>query len=330
MTTPILSAPSLLKENILFLTAGTFVSSICILLFDHRLYTAGEVFLLFIGIFILFLIQAFVGSMQQQISASKAVWLYIRSLFISFAVLGLLYAFLLPFNFDWALTFKLCLLATFIETSLHFFIRYQKQFTLNKEKEKLISQTIRQQQVKELEVLKQQIDPHFIFNSFNTLSFLIDENSEKAKQFSNKLANVYRYIIFNSNKNLVSVADEVGFAKDYAYLQEIRHSNEVRIRFHVPAETDNIFILPVSLQILIENAIKHNEFSENEPLAITIRLENNLFYVENNINAKNYNIPSTKIGLSNLRDRCRLILGKDLEIEKRENTFRVTLPLLVK
>jgi two-component system, LytTR family, sensor kinase len=330
MTTPLLSAPSLLKENIFFLTAGTFASSICVLLFDHRLYTAGEVFVLFIGIFILFLIQAFAGSMQQFIKAGKAILLYFRSLVISFLVFGLLYAFLLPYPFDWMLTFKLSLLTTFIETSLHFFIRYKKQFSLNLEKEKLISQTIRQQQVKELEVLKQQIDPHFIFNSFNTLTFLIDENSEKAKQFSNKLANVYRYIIFNSNKNLVSVSDEIGFARDYAYLQEIRHSNEVQIRFSVPEETDHVFVLPVSLQILIENAIKHNEFTEEDPLLISISLQNNVFCVENNISKKNYNIPSTKIGLSNLRDRCRLILGKDLEIEKRDNTFRVVLPLLIK
>lgn len=330
MATPILSAPSLLKENIFFSTAGTFAGSICILLFDYRLYTAGEVFLLFIGVLLLFLIQAFAGSMQQQITGNRALLLYVRSLAISFFVLGLLYVFLLPFPFDLLLTFKLSLLVTFIETSIHFFIRYQKQHRLNGEKEKLISQTIKQQQVKELEVLKQQIDPHFIFNSFNTLAFLIDENSEKAKQFSNKLANVYRYIIFNSNKNLVSVADEVGFAKDYAYLQEIRHSNEVQIRFAVPAEIDNVFILPVSLQVLIENAIKHNEFNETEPLIISVTYGNNAFTVENTINSKNYTIPSSKIGLSNLRDRCRLILGKDLQIEKRDNFFKVSLPLLMK
>jgi sensor histidine kinase YesM len=330
MATPILFAPSLLKENIFFLTAGTFVSSVSILLFDQRLYTALEVFLLFTGIFILFMIQAFAGSMQQKITGTKAIWLYFRSLAISLVALGLLYAFLLPFSFNALLTFQFALLVTFIETSIHFFIRYQKQFRLNLDKEKLISQTINQQKVKELEVLKQQIDPHFIFNSFNTLTFLIDENSEKAKQFSNKLANVYRYIIFNSNKNLVSVADEVGFAKDYAYLQEIRHSNEVQINFNVPEDVDNVFILPVSLQVLIENAIKHNEFTEEAPLLISVAFQSNCFVVENNINAKNYSIPSSKIGLSNLRDRCRLILGKDLEITKLANTFRVTLPLLIK
>lgn len=330
MATSLLSAPSLLKENILFLTTGTFFSSICILLFDHRLYTGREVFLLFIGILILFMIQAFAGSMQQRISKHKAVLLYFRSLLISFSVLGLIYGFLLPLAFDLFLTLKLSLLVTLIETSIHFFVRYQKQFILNEEKQRLINQTVKQQQVKELEVLKQQIDPHFIFNSFNTLSFLIDENQEKAKQFSNKLANVYRYIIFNSNKNLVSVNDEIGFAKDYAYLQEIRHSNEVQIIFSVPPDIENVFAVPVSLQILIENAIKHNEFTEKLPLIISIGYEKNAFVVANNTNAKNYNVPSSKIGLANLRDRCRLIIGKDLEICKEENVFKVFLPLLLK
>jgi LytS/YehU family sensor histidine kinase len=238
--------------------------------------------------------------------------------------------FLLPFTFDLLLTFKFCLLVTFIETSLYFFIRYKKQFQLNLEKEELIGQAIKQQQVKELEVLKQQIDPHFIFNSFNTLAFLIDENSEKAKRFSNKLANVHRYIIFNSNKNFVSVADEVEFAKDYAYLQEIRHSNEVQIDFCGFNDVDNVFILPVSIQILIENAIKHNEFGENDPLIIHVRYENNSVSVENKLTAKSYDIPSSKIGLSNLRDRCRLILGKDLQIVKEAACFKVILPLLNK
>ena len=224
MANPILSAPSLLKENIFFLTVGTFISSICILLFDGRLYTGGEVFLLFIALFLLLLLQAFFESANYLTSANGVLLLYLRSLFISITFLTILYAFLLPFKFDIFLTFKFSLLLTFIETSLHFFIRFKKEFQLNQEKEKMISQTIKQQQVRELEVLKQQIDPHFIFNSFNTLAFLIDENSEKAKLFSNKLANVHRYIIFNSNKNLVSIADEVGFAKDYAFLQEIRHS----------------------------------------------------------------------------------------------------------
>lgn len=330
MANTISFTPSLLKENILFLTIGTLLSSISILLFDNRLYTSTNIFLLFILIFISFLVQAFAGSMRYFVTKNAALFLYLRSLAINFAILALLYYFLIPFPFDLLLTFKLCLLITFIETSLHFFTRYKREYHLNEAKEKLIDQTIRQQQVKELEVLKQQIDPHFIFNSFNTLAFLIDENSEKAKLFSNKLANVHRYIIFNSNKNLVSVADEVVFAKDYAYLQEIRHSNEVQIHFEDFHEVDNIFILPVSIQILLENAIKHNSFTEKTPLIITVRLEGNYVSVENKITQIKFDSPSSKIGLANLRSRCSLILGKELRIEKGADRFKVLLPVLNK
>jgi sensor histidine kinase YesM len=321
--------PSPLKENIFFLTLGTFAGSICILFFDNRLYKTTDVFLLFIVVFISFLVQAFAGSIQSPFTKGGAVLLYLQSFIINSFFLGLLY-FLLPFPFEILQTARICLLITFIETSLSFFTRFQKQLYLNLEKEKRISQSIKQQQVKELEVLKQQIDPHFIFNSFNTLAFLIDENSEKAKQFSNRLANVHRYIIFNSNKNLVSVADEGRFAQDYAYLQEIRHSNEVQINFAGFADVDNVFILPVSIQILIENAIKHNGFTVNEPLQIKVSYEHSRVVVENTLNTRNYNAPSSKIGLSNLRDRCRLILGKDLEIVKLDSLFKVSIPLLHK
>ena len=326
-TTPL--TPSPLKENIFFLTIGSFTSSICILLFDSRLYTVGDIFVLFIAILLSFIVQAFAGSMKNFITSTAALFLYLKSLAINFVILALFY-FLLTFPTDLFLTFKFCLLVTFIQTSLYFFIRYKKQYRLNQEAEKLVGNAIKQQQVRELEVLKQQIDPHFIFNSFNTLAFLIDENSNKARQFSNKLANVYRYIIFNSNKNLVSLADEVGFSKDYAYLQEIRHSNEIEIKFSGFNDADNIFIVPVSIQILIENAIKHNEFNENNPLKIQVGFENDSVCVENNLNPKNYVTPSSKIGLSNLRDRYALILGKELQIVKENAKFKVILPLLYK
>lgn len=323
-------SPQLLKENIFFLTSGTCIGAISILLFDNRLYSVRDVFLLFILIFLTSVVQAFIRGVKALLSYKRIFIFYLLSYITSFFFMTLLYAFLLPFSFSWLLVCKFSVLITAIETSLSFFIMYQKQYQLNVDKEMVIRQSFKQQQVKELEVLKQQIDPHFIFNSFNTLAFLIDENQEKAKQFSNKLANVHRYILFNSNKNLVSVADEIDFAKDYAYLQEMRYSNEVQIHFSGFSEIDNIFILPVSIQILIENAIKHNVFSPTNPLSINVGYENGYVAVENQLKAKNYETPSSKIGLSNLRDRCRLILGKELKIIKRENSFKVILPLLNK
>jgi len=220
------------------------------------------------------------------------------------------------------------MLVTFIETSFSFLSRYKKQFARSQEKEALIGQTVQQQKQKELEVLKQQIDPHFIFNSFNTLAYLIDEDSGKAREFSNRLAKVYRYLIFNSSKNLVSLSDELGFAKDYAYLQQIRHSDEVQFSFTGFANTDRAFTVPVSIQLLLENAIKHNSFSETSPLIVTVSYGQNFVSVENPITPDVKKSPSSKIGLSNLRDRCSLIIGKEPVVEKTNEYFRVLIPVL--
>jgi len=320
--------PSLLKENIFFVVTGTFASTLCVLFFDTRFYSMVEILLLFFIIFLSFIVQSFLGSLQPFLQRSHGLLLYLKSLAVNLALLSFFYAFLYASPIDILLTLKFCLLVTFLGTSIYFFTLYQKQFERLREKGTPIGPPQKLQQVKELEVLKQQIDPHFIFNSFNTLAFLIDQDKDKAKQFSGKLANVHRYILFNSNVNLVSLADEIGFSKDYAYLQEVRHSQEVQIQFDPIDDADNIFILPVSIQVLIENAIKHNTFSETQPLKILIRCENHHIVVENNRYAKNYDIPSSKIGLNNLRDRCRLILGKDLQVEKSEALFRVAVPLL--
>lgn len=322
------SAASPLKENIIFLTIGSFVSSLAILLFDARLYTTGNVAVLFAGILLLFIIHAFASSMKDFVTRFQVLLFYIRILAVSLVVLCILYLLFLPFPFDLLATVRFAVLITFIETSLAFLSRYKKQFVRNQEKEKIIGQTVQQQKQKELEVLKQQIDPHFIFNSFNTLAYLIEEDAGKAKEFSNRLAKVYRYLIFNSSKNLVSLADEVGFAKDYAYLQQIRHSNEVQISFTGFTDTDHAFLVPVSIQLLLENAIKHNSFSEKEPLLVSVRYNEDFIAVENKLTPDRQKSPSSKIGLSNLRDRCSLILGKEPIIEKKEGYFRVLLPVL--
>ncbi|MEP6711594.1 MAG: histidine kinase [Ferruginibacter sp.] len=185
-----------------------------------------------------------------------------------------------------------------------------------------------EQKVKEIEILKHQVDPHFIFNSFNTLSFLIGEDSVKAKTFSEKLANVYRYIIFNSNNNLVGLSEELNFSKDYSFLQEIRYSSEIQIIFSNFSEIENILILPASIQILIENAIKHNEFNEHLPLKIYITLESDFITIENGKSIKKYSPPiSSKIGLFNLQERCDLIMNRKLKVMNTDTFFKVELPV---
>jgi len=181
----------------------------------------------------------------------------------------------------------------------------------------------------ELEALKNQIDPHFIFNSLNTLSHLIEDKPVKAKQFNDNLADVYRYILQNKARDLVLLKEEMSFLQNYFALLKIRFESAIQMQLLVDEDkTDQYLIPPISLQILVENAIKHNEFSEKLPLTIEIKLVNDELTIINSIRRKMLRKPSSKIGLQNLRERYRLITRKEIVINEGENEFNVTLPVL--
>ena len=200
---------------------------------------------------------------------------------------------------------------------------------LIRQKNSSLDYILQSQKIMEVEILKYQIDPHFIFNAFNTLLFLINEDPSKAYAFCEKLAKVYRYVIFSQHKNLVFLSEELDFSKDYSYLQEIRHAGELSISFEQFDTIQNMLILPVSIQILIENAIKHNQFSEGDPLEIIVKLQDKYVMVENRIRAKEYsNIESSKIGLRNLFERSKLIVGGECMVVQDEESFKVFLPVL--
>ena len=181
----------------------------------------------------------------------------------------------------------------------------------------------------ELDALKNQIDPHFIFNSLNTLSHLIEERPAKAKQFNDSLADMYRYILQNKSKNLVFLREEITFIKDYFSLLHIRFENAIELNIEVSEELiDKYLIPPISLQVMIENAIKHNEFSDMTPLIITVTEDNEILEVHNKINLKPLRKLSSKIGLQNLNERYKLSTDKAILVQQDLNDFIVKLPLL--
>jgi sensor histidine kinase YesM len=181
----------------------------------------------------------------------------------------------------------------------------------------------------ELEALKNQIDPHFIFNSLNTLSHLIENNPVKAKQFNDNLADVYRYILQNKARSLVLLREEMEFLQSYFLLLQIRFEKGVRLNVNVDeAALDQYLIPPISLQILAENAIKHNEFSEATPLSIEIEMKNDELVVHNQIRKKTLRKASSKIGLQNLGERYKLTTNKEIVVKEEENDFTVSLPIL--
>jgi sensor histidine kinase YesM len=181
----------------------------------------------------------------------------------------------------------------------------------------------------ELDALKNQIDPHFIFNSLNTLGHLIEENPAKAKLFNNNMAEVYRYILSNKARSLVLLREEMDFLSNYFSLLKIRFEDAVQIQIHVDQlMMDGYLVPPISLQLLIENAVKHNEFSDSQPLHIVIEMKEEFLVVQNRIHKKITRNNSSKIGLTNLKERYRLITNKEIIVKETADNFMVELPVL--
>jgi two-component system LytT family sensor kinase len=177
------------------------------------------------------------------------------------------------------------------------------------------------------ETLKNQVNPHFLFNSLNTLSSLIITQPDLAEVFINRLSSIYRYILENGTKDRVPVEVELSFIKDYFFLHRIR--DDKKIQLEIQAEgLEKYEILPVSLQILVENAIKHNKATRESPLMISIYIENRNIVVRNNLQKMAVTLPSTQIGLKNLAQRVNLVTGKALIIEETLSDFIVKIPLL--
>ncbi len=180
-----------------------------------------------------------------------------------------------------------------------------------------------------LESLKNQVNPHFLFNSFSVLTSLVDEDPESATKFISKLSDMYRYILENDERTTVTLKEELNFVDNYIYLLSMRHQTAIKVEKKIDLPENDILLPPMSLQILIENAVKHNAFSMDDPLHIIIKNDSShAIVVENEKRKKEHLISSTQIGLKNLSNRLSLSVGKALEILDSETSFQVRLPLL--
>ena len=180
----------------------------------------------------------------------------------------------------------------------------------------------------QLETLKNQLDPHFLFNSLNTLASLIEEENIPAQTYLDRLSDVYRYVLINREKNTVTLEEEMQFLDAYVYLNKIRFRENLQIEKDISAQTYHHHIAPLSLQMLIENAIKHNVISRENPLKIKILQEGNFLTVENNIQEKKTFEKSTRLGLQNIINRYRLLSNLQVEVANNGTQFSVRLPLL--
>ncbi len=181
----------------------------------------------------------------------------------------------------------------------------------------------------EFEELKSQVNPHFLFNNFSVLASLVEKDQKLAVAFIEKLSDIYRYILTHDKKPLVSLEQELNFIDDYLFLVGIRYKEGVRIHYHLPPDIRSIkAIPPLSLQILVENAIKHNAFTQDKPLEILIAQDDNGYLVVENVkHPKPTKVASTKIGLENLAHRIMLSVKKELIVLDLRDRFIVKLPL---
>jgi len=209
-----------------------------------------------------------------------------------------------------------------IYEAIYFYVHLKKSIRDQEQAKQAVVQA-------QLDALRNQSQPHFLFNSFNTLRDIIDsETKEDAKNFVDQLSNVYRFILESGNSNMIQLADETKFSKAYIYIQKERFRDNLNVDWKLNPDGEHHLIVPMSIQLLLENAIKHNVVSKNKPLTIIVESTNNEIIVKNKIASKSTKLPSTGLGLKNIEKRYDLLSNKNIHIEHNNETFKVTIPLL--
>lgn len=223
------------------------------------------------------------------------------------------------------------MIATFISSVYANSFYLRSYLKAQDEKQKLEIDLIKEKETAlqfQLNSLKLQINPHFLFNNFSTLSELIESEPETASDFLSHLSKVYRHIVRNLNVNLIDLRDELKFIDSYFYLMKLRHGEGIKVNIDSELRTSNYKIPLASLQLLVENAIKHNAFSPEQPLIIDIRAENDYLIVRNLKRPLERPAESTGIGQSNIANRYALLSSKEIRIENSDHFYSVSIPLL--
>lgn len=203
------------------------------------------------------------------------------------------------------------------------FIFYFRWRNLALEHEKQKNETLRLQ----FEALRNHVNPHFLFNSLSTLTFLIETDQKKAVQFVENLSETYRYIIDNRQRDLVPLHEEMQFVESYLELQNIRYAELIEVRNEVQHSFTQQ-VIPVSVQMLVENVFKHNVISRQQPIIIRLWIEKDYLYVQNNLHAKSNDSDRTPTGLANIRARYEYLSNRPCVFEERNGAFVVGLPLI--
>jgi len=215
-------------------------------------------------------------------------------------------------------------------TLISFFNLAEFGFSLNERYRKSLAEVERFRKESaeyQFEMLKLQLNPHFLFNSLNTLSSLVHDDTAKAAEFIRRLSDVYRYVLENRNKELVSLREEMAFIHSFTFLQGLRFQGMIDFRFEVSEASLDRKIAPMTMQLLIENAVKHNVASRKFPLQIAIFSGKDDLIIANNLQPKNEQ-PGTGVGLKNITSRYAFLTERKVEIIREDHLFKVIIPLI--
>lgn len=184
--------------------------------------------------------------------------------------------------------------------------------------------------ISQFESLKAQVNPHFLFNSLNVLSSLIFIDQNKAAKFVRQLSKVYRYVLEHKDMDTISIKEELPFIESYIYLLKTRFDQNLKVILDIPKEVKEMKVAPMVIQLLIENAIKHNIVSKAKPLTITLRHEDNCLIISNNLQLKSSTEVSSRTGLTNIRKRYEYLTNKKVVVIEDNESFVVKIPLITK
>jgi len=294
-----------------------------------------EVVFTFFSLLILFLINYFLLGLNRQ--SSRISW---QKLLVSFFITWVI-SHLLGKGFVF-LHHKIDFPA--IHSMVHFFLHPVRDFIIAA----IVSSTCyiiylirRSQQVQveneqlklesllnQYEALKHQLNPHMLFNSLNTLRSLIRETPDKAQDYLQELSRVLRYTLQENENQTVSLREEMEFVNSYLFLLKMRYEDNLSFQSDIDAGMENLQLPPMAVQMLIENAVKHNEISNRHPLTVCIKARDNALNVSNRCHPKRTPSRGTGIGLDNLAKRYNLLFKREIEIKEEDGMFSVTIPLI--
>jgi LytS/YehU family sensor histidine kinase len=224
--------------------------------------------------------------------------------------------------------FTNCTIALLISVIINLFTEGSNIFKLYREAAVGAEVLKRKTLESHFETLKSQVAPHFLFNSLNTLIALIDENPQTAKDFVQHLANYYRYSMQINSRETVELDTELNLVRNYIFLLTSRFGDNLKVQFPDKSTDFDKHVIPLAIQLLVENAVKHNVISSSKPLHVSILIQQEKLIVRNNLQKKDASEFSNRLGLSNIQNRYEIVSGKSIVVQETKDHFEVHLPLL--